>query len=244
MAGSSAGALSITPRCSTCASGDVFKPILCGIDVLKDNPYVAWPPYPLFKDHTKYPDGAYLWQDSNDDQIIQPSELTPLPGRAETVFSTVDADMNLWSNAGFVVRPLGFAKDGRPIYDFSKREALHIPATGWSAPLVVDPVDSSLYTVGDTWDRWAPDGKLLWRYTGAVAWQNAVNLPPVTPGKLYGPTYILGTAGEYTGLASYFGPCHIYTRDGLFVGSVMRAGGWAAAWVRALPPAKTSMASW
>ena len=126
--------------------------------------------------------------------------------------------------AAIVLRPVRFAKDGRPIYDFSKREPMHIPATGWSCPVVVDPADSSLYTVGNTWDRRALDGKLLWRYTGAVAWQDAVNLPPVTPGKLYGPTYILGVAGDYTGLASYFGPFHLYTRDGLFVGSVMRDG--------------------
>ena len=63
-----------------------------------------------------------------------------------------------------------------------------------------------------------------WGYPGCVGWQDAVNLPPVTPGKLYGPDYVLGVAGDYTGIATYFGPFHLYTRDGLFVGSVMRDG--------------------
>ena len=75
--------------------GDVFKPILCGIDVLKDNPYVSWPLYALFADHQKYPDGTYVWQDANNDQTIQPEELLKLPGRAESVFNIVDADLNL-----------------------------------------------------------------------------------------------------------------------------------------------------
>jgi len=204
--------------------GDVFKPILCGIDVLKANPYVYWPLYEIFRDNKKYPDGTYVWQDQNDDQTIQANELTTMEGRAESVFNVVDADLNLWSNAGFVLRPVRFAKDGRPIYDFNKREKFRVPTMDGGARFAVDPQDGSFYTLGGTWGRWTLDGKQEWSYKGCVGWQDAVNLPPVTPGKLYGPDYVLGTAGDYTGLVTYFGPFHLYTRDGLFVGSVMRDG--------------------
>jgi hypothetical protein len=56
---------------------------------------------------------------------------------------------------------------------------------------------------------------------GFVRWHDALSLGVVKPGKLWGPTCPLGVAGDFTGLALYFGPFQLYTRDGLFVAKIM-----------------------
>ncbi len=57
-----------------------------------------------------------------------------------------------------------------------------------------------------------------------IQWNEALNLPMIKPGALYGLTMPLCIAGEFTGAACYFGPYHIFTRDGIYVGMVMRDG--------------------
>ncbi|MFH1571455.1 MAG: hypothetical protein ABIL09_25920, partial [Gemmatimonadota bacterium] len=51
--------------------GDLFRPIAAAIHVQRHNPYMAWPPYPIFADSARFADGTYLWQDGNGDQTIQ-----------------------------------------------------------------------------------------------------------------------------------------------------------------------------
>ena len=118
--------------------GDTFIPLLCGINVLKGNQFVAWPPYPLFADNKTYPNGIYVWQDANNDQVMQANEISKLPLERSEGFATwVDADLNLYCSNGMIFRPAHFAKDGRPIYDFSKAEKLPVEVS------VVDPQDGS-----------------------------------------------------------------------------------------------------
>ena len=52
--------------------------------------------------------------------------------------------------------------------------------------------------------------------------------PLQAPGRLYGLTNWLGFAGDFTGCSDYFGTYHLFTRDGIYVGMLMRdprAGG-------------------
>jgi outer membrane protein assembly factor BamB len=70
--------------------------------------------------------------------------------------------------------------------------------------------------------RWDADGKLAWGLRGIIGWQSALNRPVTKPGEIFGPTSILGLAGEFTGVGTYFGPYHVLTADGLYVAKVFR----------------------
>jgi len=209
--------------------GDVFKPIASGIDVVKDNVYVQWPPYPMFDDNQKYPNGAYAWQDKNNDQTIQEDEIVKSPiGRAEVVFNWVDADLNLWSDWGWVTRPVRFEKDGRPVYDFSRPERIPVRGNNGHGGLWVDPQDGSFYTNSPDEDpglaRWTPDGKLIWGFRVTGSWNTTLNKPMPKPGQVWGATAPLGVAGDFTGVATYFGPLHLFTRDGMYVAKLFKDG--------------------
>ncbi|MFP4058769.1 MAG: hypothetical protein ACLF0G_18020 [Candidatus Brocadiia bacterium] len=209
--------------------GGVFKPLVHFIRCIDGHSLTPWPPYPMFADKKRFPTGQWVWADANDDQAFQPDELTYLGQRArDRAFHWVDEHLNLWSGGGYVHRPVRIEDDGRPVYDFEKPEETGIRGRNGHGPIVVDPQDGSLYTNWPAHEpgfaRWSPGGEMLWGYTGTVRWRDAINLPPVEPGDLYGPTCPLGVAGPFTGLATYFGPFHLFTRDGLYVGMVMRDG--------------------
>jgi len=202
--------------------GDWFKPILM---------------FPLFRppvmaDKQKYPMyDAFVWVDRNDDQMFQESEISASLGKDWIVgrgFTWVDRNLNLWGRMGKkgkVYRPIRFEADGRPVYDFTKPEVVPMPVES------VDAFDGTLYTLdpGDPpgdyigYGHWQANGKMLWGYRGAIAWHRALGMPPQRAGKLWGPSTLLGTAGEFTGLNTYFGCFHIYTRkEGLCVGKIFR----------------------
>jgi len=207
--------------------GDVFKPLLMLFYSTNGHVLSPWPTFPLMDDIQRYPNGRYAWVDANDDQILQHGEIT-LIKPDHYFFHWVDQDLNLWSGGGSVYRPIRIERDGRPVYDFTKPEQTGVEGRNGHGPLVVDPHDGSLYTNWPGHDpgfaRWSPKGKLLWGYRGAISWPRAINLPPLRPGDLFGPTCPLGVAGEFTGLATYFGPFHLFTRDGLYVAMVFRDG--------------------
>jgi len=212
--------------------GDIFKPIAGTIRVAFGQ-YGGGLLYPVMKEfYEKHKAGAYLWQDANDDQCVQVEELVVSPaGRGERAFNWIDADLNAWCDAGYIYRPVRFEKDGRPVYDFSKKD--DIPFRGRNAnatSLWLDPVDDTVYTLNPNnpeqvgFAAWTRDKKLKWGYAGIINWPKALNLGVITPGKLWGLTMPLGVAGDFTGAATYYGPYHIFTRDGLYVAMVMRDG--------------------
>jgi len=209
--------------------GDAFKPIAAGIIVLRGNPFVKADLYPVMSEPEEFPDGTYIWQDKNDDQTIQKGELMrpDYIKRGESIINWVDEDLNLWCDSGHLFRPVRF-EDDRPVYDFTRPE--EIPFTGHNSnytSLWLDP-DGSVYTLSPGRDpgfaKWTRDGKLLWAHRDTIAWPKAINKPPLKPGDLWGPTMPLGVAGDFTGMATYFGPFHIFTRDGLYVAMVFRDG--------------------
>ncbi|HUW32781.1 MAG TPA: hypothetical protein VM223_14325 [Planctomycetota bacterium] len=192
--------------------------------------------FPIMADPKEYPDGTYPWVDQNDDQIMQKNEISaPIGPSYFRGFSWVDADLNIYhasvpnalkgTNAkGCVYRPIRIEPDGRPVYDFTKPEPLPI------GPTYVDPQDGSFYTLrpgvppGDFigYARWSRDGAMQWGYRGAIVWPKALGFPPQRPGKLWGPTCPLGVAGDLTGVNSYWGCFHVYTREGIYVAKLFR----------------------
>ena len=209
--------------------GDVFKPV-AGVVSLNSRFCNRDAQFPAFQDRKQFPEGAYYWQDTNDDQVVQPDEIMPVAeGRAEHLFNWFDADLNAWCDGGFQFRPLRIEPNGRPVYDVAKREPMPFKGRNSNAAsLWLDDQDDTVYTLDpgadDGFAHWTHDGKPLWTFRGVMDWHAAINLPPVGPGKFWGPTMPLGVAGEFTGLAIYFGPFQLVTRDGLFVGMIMHDG--------------------
>jgi hypothetical protein len=223
--------------------GDRFKPIVASVTSDRSQP--SWPPYPVFADQKRYPSGSqaggtggYLWQDSNDDQRVQADEVTRAPSgvfRGQD-FHWVDDDLNLWNSRGLVHRPVRFGPDGRPVYALARPEriaafanrdlasaATNGAATFASLGLHVDPLDHSFYTVHNGgYARWTADGKPVWDYRIISGLGASLTQPIPRPGQVWGATKPLGVAGEFTGLATYWGTFHLFTRDGLYVARLFK----------------------
>ncbi|MEI6520246.1 MAG: FlgD immunoglobulin-like domain containing protein [bacterium] len=211
-------------------SGDVFKPI-SGVIRVAFGTFGGGMPYPAMKDiYEKTKAGAFLWQDANDDQEIQPEELVVSPsGRGETAFNWIDADLNAWCDAGWIYKPAKITDDGRPIYDFSQKTDIPFKGSNANATsLWLDDKDDTVYTLNPGSNpglaHWTRDGKMLWGYPNILPWPSSLNLPMVTPGKLHGLTMPLCVAGDFTGAVTYYNPYHILTRDGLYVAMITRDG--------------------
>lgn len=211
--------------------GDLFKPIAGSIRV-SGGPRDSNVPYPAMAGfHAKNKGYIYLWQDANNDQAVQENELSVSPGApGEIMFNWIDDDLNAWCDAGLILKPVRFADDGRPIYDFTQKNP--IPFQGNNAnccSLWLDPADpQAVYTLVGGGDpglaRRKPDGTLVWGFRGTRKWHDSLNLAMGTPGKLYGLTMPLGVAGDFTGVACYACPYYLFTKDGLYVSMIMRNG--------------------
>jgi len=209
--------------------GDIFKPLMMFFWTYQK---VSQTGFPVTADRKKYPDFAnFIWVDQNNDQIIQESEIKATadlsPEAAKLYFrgfSAVDENLNLWHPRGGVNRPLRIAADGRPEYDFAKpelspvKEIATVDAAGKLYTLATDDSDPEKIGFG----KWSQDGKLEWGLNGFANWPKAISYPVQKPGKLWGSSMLLGTAGDFTGFNTYFGVPHIYTTDGLFVSRIMR----------------------
>lgn len=204
--------------------GDHFVPIMAGIFVCDYSPYVPYPPYPIFADKKQYPIGYYAWQDKNDDQIMQADEIQ----HNEAAFCWVDDALNLYSNKGYLLRPLHFEKNGQPVYDTGTPEK-HAFLTGNAGhdPLFTDSRDGSTYTLTNEYGiaHWAADGSMLWNYKHQfMSWHDSLNLAIAKPGEVFGLTKPMGAAGDFAAFSTYFGPIHLFSKDGLYVAKVFKDG--------------------
>ena len=210
--------------------GDIFKPIAGSIRVAFGG-YGSGMLYPSMQGiYDKTHAGAFLWQDANGDQCVQENELTISPaGRGENAFNWVDSDLNVWNDYGTKFAPVKIGDDGIPVYDFTK--AVDSPFKGGNAncsTFTMDEPEDAVFTCIAGTDpgfaRYTRAGKLVWGYDGVIPWNSALNYPMVTPGKLWGLTMPLGSAGDFTGASDYFGPYHLFTKDGIYVAMIMRDG--------------------
>src|SRR5262249_9852296 len=124
----------------------------------------------------------------------------------------------------------------RPVYDFQRPERIAAFAnrdlraaseagagTFGRLGLSVDPRDRSFYTIHPGGlARWRADGKPLWNYRVVSGLQASLTQPVSRPGQVWGAMKNLGVAGEFTGVAAYFGTFHLFTRDGLYVAQLFK----------------------
>jgi hypothetical protein len=202
--------------------GPIYKPLAAFISLARGYVYFGGVQFALMEDQKKYPNGSYFWQDANNDQTLQDSEITRLPDQGSYGFGCVDADLGVWLGKT-LMRPVRVEADGRPVYDLGKQEESPLGKTGHSGDVWLDP-DGSFYT-HDSWvAKWSPAGELQWAYPNLKTWPEALAYPMQAPGRLWGLTNSLGVAGDFTGLSCYFGTYHLFTRDGIYVGMLMRDG--------------------
>jgi hypothetical protein len=209
--------------------GNLFKPFMAALIVQRGRgkDFMGGLP-PELDDPKTIPDGRYLWQDANDDQRIQFSELHQQDATLfwHLFFRALGQDLTLWSSR-FTLKPVKLLANGQPVYDPEKLEKHFLAGTPYDNPMTdlwLDP-DGGVYTNSPgQLSRWSKDGKLEWGYPGIPRWHDSLGLPPVKPGLLHGLTGGLGVAGEFTGNMTYFGPCHLFDRNGIYTGMIFRDG--------------------
>jgi hypothetical protein len=210
--------------------GDIFKPIAGVIRLVRPPGYApTGQNYKImWDDPKKYPNGIYWWQDRNDDQCVQADEISRPDQKNTAIFNWIDKDLNAWCDAGFILKPVKIEKDGRPVYDFSKREPIPFIGRNSNAASLYLDNKGGIYTLNpgkgkyDGFTKYNSKWEREWKYPNIKQWQSSLTLPPVTPGKLWGLTMPLGIAGDFTGAATYFNPYHIFTTDGIYVSMIMR----------------------
>lgn len=219
------------------AEGDHFVPFAAFLSINRG--YVFFgekSEFPLFEaDTERYSNGAYFWQDANNDQTMQEEEIQKLaiPWGAP-VFVWLDKDLNAWLSDGRILRPVEVTPDGQPLYDYDQGVDTPFSAEGSPAKgnlghgyFAID-ADGSFYTMrngeGPCLVKRAPDGTLLWDYPDIVGWHNALNMPITGPGRLWGTTGIMGVGGDYVALMTYFGVNHIIRNDGVYIAAVLKDG--------------------
>jgi hypothetical protein len=209
--------------------GDVFKPIAGTLGRGHRRPIEGL--FPALKDTPSLANedqNVYLWQDENDDQCVQPDEVHPSrSNRPNRPFCWIDSDLTAWSSEGIAYEPVRFTDGGRPIYDFSQYK--EIPFRGYvtnQPGLFRDRENSDVYifrsgTNAPTLARYRSDGEMVWGIPPTLGWHSFLGKGLITPGVLHAGTRPVGIAGDYTGIMSYFGPCHLFTTDGLYVGMIL-----------------------
>jgi len=211
---------------------DLFKPFAA---IFENNSSVG---IPLIEDDPEtFPRGYYLWQDANDDQTVQADELVTLPARhGRNFFAWLDPDLTAHVASGLILEPTEITAEGQPIYDLEaakdspmlgKREA----ALGFSHQWRDGEGLYYTFQEGQQMIGWDGEAKPRWRYPHIARWREALGLPTTGPGRLWGMTGNMGFGGDYFAMMTYFGPNHIFNRDGGYVAAVLpdsRLGGRGA----------------
>ncbi len=193
--------------------GDLFKPFLAVFQGATGIPAVD-------ERELNFREGDCLWQDTNDDQCVQWSEVTRLPREMpHHVVVSLGRDLSLYFNDGSRLRPVRTTDAGQPVYDFAKAEKVGVG----QAPAH----DGFVYTYGGhggTLARRTQDGEVLWMYEDIVFWKRALGLPPVGPGRLWGMTSRMGVAGEFLAHMTYFGVNHVFHTSGVYTAALLKDG--------------------
>ena len=204
--------------------GDLYKPFAAIITITSTGMgYADAPHFPAMADASAYPDGYYLWQDRNGDQMVQANEITRIPNANTFNFKIVDENLNAWTGPTMLA-PVSVSPTGIPLYDVAatKPSAVALDSHAMWEDNWYDPQDHGAYDLGGELAKYSADGKKDWAFPGMVSWGSAVGLPIQEPGRLWGVTQGLGVAGNFTGVSDYFGTFHLFTRDGIYVGMLMR----------------------
>jgi hypothetical protein len=207
-------------------AGDLFKPFLATIFIY-DSPLYGGQGSPLLDDKKTFPNGNYLWQDVNDDQTVQAEEVALISrGWGRPQIAWLAPDLSLAFADGTLLRPVGTQTNGAPKYDIAKVEKT-LFADKLGGYVLADP-EGGLYSSYGQKNaglcRYDKAGQLLWHFPDLVGWHSALSLPLTGPGKLHGMTGMMGIAGDYLATMTYFGVNHLFTRDGIYVGAILKDG--------------------
>ena len=183
----------------------------------------------------------FLWSDGNDDGHVQKDEVVLHAGQVGGV--TVMPDLSLCvariGERAMKFPPVGFSKEGSPLYDYSKGEVL--------AEGVKPPASSGGDQILSGEDGWTPvtlgvgpfdrhslsglkDGKARWSYPSVWPGLHAGHEAPAPDraGQLIATTRLLGgfvkpgnsDAGQLWAVNANMGTVYLFTADGLFVATV------------------------
>ena len=210
--------------------GDVYKPFAAFLTVSRGYSLYSGQKLPLIdSDPEAFPDGIYFWQDRNADQTLQAEEIHRVEGRDRPSVAWVDADLTLWLANGKTLAPTQ-VDDGQPVYDLAQAQEspMSAVAKGIRHGYFIHAPDGSFYTFsnakGPSLVKWSPTGEMEWYYADIVRWHEALNMPIVGPGKLWGSTGLMGLAGDYLASMTYFGVNHVYRQDGMYVAALLQDG--------------------
>lgn len=204
--------------------GDIFRPVAALLDNGGETGIEL-----LDKDEKTYPRDRrtqphYLWQDANDDQIVQADELVLLPREYGRVrFALVNKDLSVRLSTGRLWKPLRVEANGRPVYDQARFETVPpgMPLADGSVLNLVQAGGREGTQPGPGLYRQTASGVKLWQYPNMIAWRHSLNLPTVKAGRLWAMTGLMGIAGDFFAHQTYWGPNQIFRADGQYVGQIL-----------------------
>ncbi len=200
--------------------GDIFKPFAAMLDIsgntgvaVIDNNQDKW------RSERHHSPTMLLWQDANDDQKVQEDELSMLPSAYNRDrFAWLDKDLTVRLGHGAIWRPVEIRTNGQPFYNPEAAEQAVVSGrTGQIVPFD----DGSMITTGGRLSKRGPDGKTEWYYDDLIAWRYSLNLPILDAGRLWAMTGLMGVAGDFFALQTYFGVNQIFRTDGRYVGAIL-----------------------
>lgn len=181
----------------------------------------------------------FAWSDRNDDQAIQPEEISLRVGdepRHYNGFSvgsiSYDEDLSVLTSYMLRIRPSGFSPGGAPVFDLSVASKEGSPVFIWS------PYGSLAADEGWTIQQASPctgflHGEAMWTYPTQWPELHAAlheNPPTPAPGQMIGNMRFLGPpidipgpeAGQIFAFNGYHGQLYFLTTDGLFVTTLFK----------------------
>lgn len=183
----------------------------------------------------------FVWSDGDGDGAIQAGELGFLPAAVGGMGVQPDLSL-LTGTTAILLRPLGFAPNGAPLYDVARAETLVpggrrpntsgggmalIGSDGWTVLTVPpEPLPAQNSLCG------ARGGTVRWTYPNMWPGLHASHDAPVPdrPGMLIGTTRLLGPLirpqgsdiGELWAVNGNHGCIYLFSTDGLFVATLFR----------------------
>jgi hypothetical protein len=182
---------------------------------------------------------TFAWSDLNGNGIAEPNEVTLAPGTVHSV--TVSANLELVTDTATSYKPVGFSKNGAPLYDLNKSAVLcpqtQKPTSTGGQQVLPSASDWTVLTTGpkpfaSESVAGAERGVAKWSYPSLWPGLHAShNSPtPAFPGELIGTTRLLGPSFqlrnpgnvELWAINGNKGNIYLFTTDGLFVATLFK----------------------
>ena len=170
-----------------------------------------------------------FWMDANGDGKVQADELKPWEGVGRPVW--MDESLTILTTSGHLLRPTRIKDNGQPVYDIDVAETTPWVGKDLFGGYTIQDPEGAAYTLrhrnGPALIKWSPEGEMEWYYSDLIRWHGALGLPTAGSGRLWGMTRPMGVAGDYIAYQTYFGVNHLFRRDGMYIGALLKAGGAA-----------------